>query len=157
MRGRLQFVLILPDGSKSLVPAEWTDFTATTGPPPSLQLVGSLEDLLRLRSLVDALLRRSADVPVGLPQNLIQYAALALAIAHVTGTEAYEYVHSFSDAHIYVDQVDSVKTMLEREPRRLPTLTLNKAKTDLFDFRREDFTLTDYDPHPGIKKIPVAI
>jgi thymidylate synthase len=103
------------------------------------------------------MIQRSADVPVGLPQNLIQYAALALAIAHVTGTEAYEYVHSFSDAHIYVEQVDSVKTMLEREPRRLPTLALNKTKTDLFDFRREDFTLTDYDPHPGIKKIPVAI
>lgn len=103
------------------------------------------------------MIQRSCDVPVGLPQNLIQYAALALAIAKVTGTEAYEYVHSFSDAHIYVDQVDSVKTMLEREPRRLPTLTLNSDKKDLFDFRREDFTLTDYDPHPGIKKIPVAI
>ncbi len=103
------------------------------------------------------MIQRSCDVPVGLPQNLIQYAALALAIAHVTGTEAYEYVHSFSDAHIYVDQVDSVNTMLAREPRRLPTLTLNTSKKDLFDFRREDFTLTDYDPHPGIKKIPVAI
>lgn len=103
------------------------------------------------------MMQRSCDVPVGMPQNLIQYAALALAIAHVTGTEAYEYVHSISDAHIYVDQVDSVKTILEREPRRLPTLTLNTAKTDIFDFRREDFTLSDYDPHPGIKKIPVAI
>ncbi len=103
------------------------------------------------------MIQRSADVPVGLPQNLIQYAALALAIAHVTGTEAYEYVHSFSDAHIYVDQVDSVKTMLEREPRRLPTLTLSTPHDDIFDFRREDFSLTDYDPHPGIKKIPVAI
>jgi len=103
------------------------------------------------------MIQRSCDVPVGLPQNLIQYAALALAIAHVTGTEAYEYVHSFSDAHIYVDQVDSVKIMLDREPRRLPTLTLNTEKNDIFDFRREDFTLTDYDPHPGIKKIPVAI
>ena len=103
------------------------------------------------------MIQRSCDVPVGLPQNLIQYAALALAIAHVTGTEAYEYIHSFSDAHIYVDQIDSVKTMLAREPRRLPTLTLNTHKNNIFDFRREDFTLTDYEPHPGIKKIPVAI
>lgn len=104
--------------------------------------------------------QRSCDVPVGMPQNLIQYAALALAIAHVTGTEAHEYVHSISDAHIYVDQVDSVKTMLEREPRALPTLALSPEalkKTDIFDFRREDFVLTDYNPHPGIKKIPVAI
>jgi len=103
------------------------------------------------------MIQRSCDVPVGMPQNLIQYAALALAIANVTGTEAYEYVHSISDAHIYVDQMDAVQTMLTREPRRLPTLTLNTAKNDLFAFRREDFTLTDYDPHPGIKKIPVAI
>ncbi|MBU6231785.1 MAG: thymidylate synthase [Patescibacteria group bacterium] len=106
------------------------------------------------------MIQRSCDVPVGMPQNLIQYAALALAIAHVTGTEAHEYIHSISDAHIYVDQVDSVKTMLEREPRKLPTLSLTPEalkKTDLFDFRREDFALSDYDPHPGIKKIPVAI
>ena len=64
MRGRLQFVLILPDGSKSLIPAEWTDFKTATGPSPDFPLVGSLEDLLRLRSLVDALLRRSPDVPL---------------------------------------------------------------------------------------------
>jgi thymidylate synthase len=74
------------------------------------------------------MIQRSCDVPVGLPQNLIQYAALALAIAQVTGTEAYEYVHSFSDAHIYVDQMPAVETMLAREPRALPTL---KHKHDL--------------------------
>jgi hypothetical protein len=62
MPGGLQFVLILPDGSKSLIPAEWTDFT--TGAPQTSQLVGSLEDLLRARNLVDALLRRTADMPV---------------------------------------------------------------------------------------------
>jgi thymidylate synthase len=66
-------------------------------------------------------------------------------------------VHSFSDAHIYIDQIDSVNTMLAREARRLPTLTLNTDKKDIFDIRRQDFTLSDYDPHPGIKKIPVAI
>ena len=55
------------------------------------------------------------------------------------------------------DQVDSVKLMLEREPRRLPTLTLVNPPQDIFDFRRENFELSDYDPHPGIKKIPVAV
>jgi hypothetical protein len=64
MRGSLQFVLILPDGSKSLVPAEWTDFGATTGPPPGGQFVGYRDDLLRLRGLVDGLLRRTAAAPV---------------------------------------------------------------------------------------------
>ena len=103
------------------------------------------------------MIQRSCDVPVGLPQNLIQYAALALAIAKVTGLEAYEYVHSFSDAHIYVDQMPAVETMLAREARPLCTLKLNSDKKNLFDFRYTDFELSDYNPHPGIKAIPVAI
>ena len=64
MRGSLLFVLILPDGSKSLIPAEWTDFKTVAGPPQSPPVVGSLEDLLRLRGFVDALLRRTADARV---------------------------------------------------------------------------------------------
>jgi thymidylate synthase len=101
--------------------------------------------------------QRSGDVPVGVPSNFSQYAALTLMIAQVLGIEAYEYVHSFSDAHIYVDQVDAVKTMLEREPRAFPTVTLNPSVKDLFAFRKDDFSLSDYHPHPGIKNIPVAI
>ena len=64
MRGRLHFVLILPDGSKSLIPAEWTDFNVTTCSPQNSELIGSLDDLLRLRGLVDALQRRGVDVSV---------------------------------------------------------------------------------------------
>ncbi len=101
--------------------------------------------------------QRSADVPVGVPSNMVQYAALTVVLAHVTGTIPYEYIHSFSDAHIYVDQVPAVETMLAREARPLATVTFNKNKTDLFDFRKEDFELSDYNPHPGIKGIPVAI
>lgn len=102
--------------------------------------------------------QRSCDVPVGLPANLIQYSALTLAIAHCLGLQAHEYVHSFSDAHIYVDQMDAVDTMLAREPRALPTLEIaDKSKKDIFAFRKDDFILSDYNPHPGIKKIPVAI
>jgi thymidylate synthase len=103
------------------------------------------------------MIQRSCDVPVGVPQNLIQYSALALAIAQVTGTEAYEYVHSFSDAHIYIDQMPAVEIMLAREPRALPTLKIISDKKDIFDFRFQDFELSDYNPHPGIKSIPVAI
>lgn len=101
--------------------------------------------------------QRSADVPVGVPSNMVQYGALLMMLAHVTGTEPYEYVHSFSDAHIYVDQQPAVETMLSREPRPLATMTLNTEKMNLFDFKREDFTLSDYNPHPGIGGIPVAI
>ena len=101
--------------------------------------------------------QRSADVPVGVPANMVQYAALTLALAQATNTIPYEFVHSFSDAHIYVDQVPAVETMLAREPRPLATVTLDPNVKDIFAFRKEHFVLSDYNPHPGIKGIPVAI
>jgi thymidylate synthase len=101
--------------------------------------------------------QRSCDVPVGVPSNMVQYAALTMMIAQATNTIPYEYVHSFSDAHIYVNQVEAVETMLAREPRALATVKINPDKKDLFSFRYTDFELSDYNPHPGIKAIPVAI
>ncbi len=101
--------------------------------------------------------QRSGDVPVGVPSNMVQYAALTMMIAQATGTEPYEYVHSFSDAHIFVDQIPAVEEMLKRESFPFPTMKLNTDKTDLFSFRKDDFELTDYQHHPGIKNIPVAI
>jgi len=103
------------------------------------------------------MIQRSGDVPVGVPSNMVQYAALLMAIAQVTGTEPYEYIHTISDAHIYVNQVPAVEEMLRREPKAFPTMTVNPDKKDIFEFRKEDFTLADYQPHPGIKGIPVAI
>ncbi|MES2213732.1 MAG: thymidylate synthase [Patescibacteria group bacterium] len=103
------------------------------------------------------MMQRSGDVPVGVPSNMVQYAALTMMIAHLTNTIPYEFVHSISDAHIYVDQIPAVETMLARESKAFPTLTMNTDKTDLFAFRKEDFILSDYEPHPGIKGIPVAI
>jgi len=104
-----------------------------------------------------AMWQRSGDVPIGVPSNMVQYAALTMALAHVTGYEPYEYIHTISDAHIYVDQVDAVKEVISREPRAFPTVTMNTEKNDLFAFRKEDFELSDYDPHPPIKGIPVAV
>lgn len=101
--------------------------------------------------------QRSSDVPVGLPANLAQYGALLLMMAEVTGYEPYEYIHSFSDAHIFVDQVPKVKELLQREPLPLPKLMLKNKKKDLFDYRIEDFELVDYAPHPGMWDIPVAV
>lgn len=101
--------------------------------------------------------QRSSDTPVGLPANLAQYAALAMAIGQVTGYEAYEYVHSFSDAHIFVDQIDKVKELIAREPRPLPKMVLKNKKDDLFAYRPDDFELIDYNPNPGMWDIPVAI
>lgn len=101
--------------------------------------------------------QRSGDLPVGVPSNLIQYSALLLAVAHVTGLQPDEYVHTISDAHIYLDQVDSVKEMLSREPLPLPTMKLVNPPNNLFAFRSDNFELINYHPHPAIKKIPAAI
>jgi thymidylate synthase len=103
--------------------------------------------------------QRSCDVPVGVPANMIQYAALALMLEQLTGFEARQYIHTLSDAHIYEDQIGHVKEIISRDPRAFPTVQLTEAGkkvTDIHDFRGEHFELTDYDPHPGIKGIPVA-
>jgi len=103
--------------------------------------------------------QRSGDFPIGVPSNMVQYAALTLMLEHLTGYEAVEYVHTVSDAHIYEDQIEYLTPMLTREPLRLPTVHLTedgKKVTDIHDFRAEHFELTDYNPHPSIPKIPVA-
>lgn len=100
--------------------------------------------------------QRSADFPVGVPSNMVQYAALLLMLAQVTGYEPGCFHHSFSDAHIYADQVEAVKEIISRPSRPLPTLALDEDITDLFEFTPDHFTLTDYDPHPAINSIPVA-
>lgn len=103
------------------------------------------------------MIQRSGDLPIGVPSNMVQYAAMTMMLAQATGYEPYEYVHSISDAHIYVDQVEAVKTMLAREARAFPTLTLTSKTKDIFAFRKDDFELSEYQPHPGIVGIPVAI
>lgn len=101
--------------------------------------------------------QRSADFPIGVPSNMIQYAALLIMLAKVTGYEPGTFVHQFCNAHIYVDQIPAAEEMIRREPRRLPTLTLKSTKNDLLSFRADDFVLTDYNPHPAIKDISVSI
>jgi thymidylate synthase len=103
--------------------------------------------------------QRSGDVPVGVPSNMIQYAALLLMLEQVTGLPAHTYYHTISDAHIYEDQVEQVGRLLDREPRPLPTVHLTvegRAVTDIHDFRAEHFELTDYDPHPSVGRWPVG-
>jgi thymidylate synthase len=119
---------------------------------------GWIHILIQENKLSLHMFQRSGDLPIGVPSNMVQYAALTLMLAQATGYEPYEYIHSISDTHIYVDQVDAVTKMLEREPRPFPTVQIiNKKITNLFDFRYTDFELSEYDPHPGIAKIPVAI
>lgn len=101
--------------------------------------------------------QRSADLLVGVPFNIAGYALLLLMMAQVTGLKAVEFVHYLIDVHIYFNQVEYAKMQLERAPKPLPEVWLNLAVTDIFGFQLDDFVLKNYNPHPAIKGIPVAI
>lgn len=102
--------------------------------------------------------QRSGDVPIGVPSNMMQYAALTMMLAQATGYEVGEYIHTISDAHIYVDQIPTVEEVIKRETYPFPTVTLTNPTTDLFSFRNTDFELgDDYQAGEHIKDIPVAI
>jgi len=109
------------------------------------------------KKLVVHMIQRSGDVPVGVPSNMVQYAALTMMLAQALDLEPYEYIHTISDAHIFVDQVPSVEEIVSREPKPFPVMKLTNSTKDLFAFRYDDFTLTEYEHHPAIAKIPVAI
>ncbi len=97
------------------------------------------------------LYQRSADLMLGVPFNIASYALFLLMLAQVTGLKAHEFIHTFGDVHIYSNHVEGARLQLDREPRPLPRMQINPEVRDIFEFRFEDFTLDDYEPHPGIK------
>jgi thymidylate synthase len=97
------------------------------------------------------LYQRSADIFLGVPFNIASYSLLLMMIAQVTDLQPGEFVHTFGDAHIYLNHIEQVKLQLTRLPRKLPVMKINPEVKSIFDFKFEDFELTGYDPYPHIK------
>ncbi len=106
--------------------------------------------------LSSQLYQRSADTLLGVPFNIASYALLTMMVAQVTGLKLGEFVHTFGDAHIYLNHTDQVNLQLSRKPKKLPKMTINPNVKSIFDFTIDDFKLSDYHPHPAIKA-PIAV
>ena len=102
------------------------------------------------------LYQRSGDIFLGVPFNIASYALLTQMVAQVTGLKPGDFVHTFGDAHLYLNHLEQTEMLLSRSPRALPQLKLNPAVTSLYDFTFADISIENYDPHPAIKA-PVAV
>jgi thymidylate synthase len=100
--------------------------------------------------------QRSADLFLGVPFNIASYSALTLMVAQVTGLKPAEFILTLGDAHLYLNHLEQAREQITRKPRGFPRLRLNPAVRELLEFRYEDFTLENYDPHPAIKA-PIAV
>ena len=97
------------------------------------------------------LYQRSADTFLGVPFNIASYSLLLLMVAQVTGLRPGDFVYTTGDTHLYLDHIEQAKLQLTREPRELPKMHINPEVKDIFDFKYEDFELTDYNPYDHIK------
>jgi thymidylate synthase len=108
------------------------------------------------RKLSCQMYQRSADMFLGVPFNIASYALLTMMIAQVCDLEAYEFIHTLGDTHIYLNHLEQVNLQLSREPKPYPKLIINREIKDIFLFKENDFQLVGYNPHPAIKA-PIAV
>lgn len=145
-----------PDSRRIIVSA-WNvadiDKMAKAGLPPCHSL---FQFYVLNGKLSCQLYQRSADAFLGVPFNIASYALLTIMMAHVTGLAPGEFVHTFGDAHLYVNHLEQVDEQLSRKPHPLPTMLINPEVRSLFDFTINDFELKNYDPYPAIKA-PIAV
>lgn len=142
-----------PD-SRRLIVSAWNpgDVPRMALPPcHTMWQVRILKNKLHLQ-----LYQRSADMFLGVPFNIASYALLQVMLAHVTGYEPGDFVHTLGDAHIYSNHMDQVQLQLSRTPKPLPVIRINRNVSSIFDFRYEDFDILGYDPDPAIRA-PVAV
>jgi thymidylate synthase len=142
-----------PD-SRRLIVSAWNpaDISRMALPPcHTMWQVRVLNGKLHLQ-----LYQRSADMFLGVPFNIASYALLQMMLAHVTGYEPGDFVHTLGDAHIYSNHMDQVSLQLSRTPKALPTLRIKRDVSSIFDFKYDDFEILGYDPDPLIRA-PVAI
>ena len=102
------------------------------------------------------LYQRSADLFLGVPFNIASYALLTMMIAKITNLQAYEFVHTFGDLHLYANHLEQAKLQLEREPHPSPRMRIVGNQREITDFKYEDFELSEYNPHPAIKA-PISV
>ena len=136
---------VLPDTSKSF------ELNVANGKAALPPCHAFFQFYVSNRKLSCQLYQRSADVFLGVPFNIASYSLLTMMIAQVCNLKLGDFVHTFGDAHIYSNHFEQMNMQLKREPRSLPNMKLNPSVTDIFDFKFEDFTLENYDPHPHIK------
>nr|AIA17204.1 thymidylate synthase [uncultured bacterium] len=145
---------------------EWADENGELGPVYGKQwrswegakgeTIDQISDAIKQIKNNCQLYQRSADVFLGVPFNIASYALLTIMMAQVCDLEPGDFIHTFGDVHIYNNHIEQVQLQLSRTPYTLPTIKLNPAVKNIFDFKYEDFTLENYQFHPAIKA-PVAV
>lgn len=137
-----------PDSRRLIVSAWNVEFIDSMALPPCHSL---FQFYVADGKLSCQLYQRSADVFLGVPFNIASYALLTMMVAQVCGLQYGDFIHTFGDAHLYSNHLEQARLQLSRDFRPLPTMKINPEVKSIFDFKFEDFSLENYDPHPHIK------